>query len=627
MKKVVIILLLLTAAVAAVLVYYAFGKPAPKAADLLPESTLVFLDIPDFSQSRDDFTKTELYALWHEPEVQAFLEKPLASLHEALINLGAPKEENAIAEQILAAMQGEVFLALTRVTIFPSFNPGVVLGVDVRHKRIEATAALYALENNLKSSNPTGKFQESKFLGVKYATWEPKPGLLICHASLNSLFVFTLGEDTMRDVIACYAGQTPRDFKRLGASAKYRNVLQHASKNNELLAYCNVEEILNLAGPLLALSPQTSGFYEKLSRVQNSAASMTFVGGGIEDVGFVAYSSAAPRPTPGTQRKTLALTTSDTLVYWVSSTDLAATYDQAMQSISQSGNSSLMAAAGQFQQTLRNQGVRIREDVLQKLGPECALLANWRPGTRAPDCAIVSEIADATQLRPALDGTMNALKAAALGDEIPWDETEYAGQRLRAVPIGAGIVAPTYAITDRFFILASTPDYARQLLAQVKDAKPTLAQSELYTRSMKRLPAAGCSYLYADLHGLFEPLYALGQESLSQIGQNNFVDVKELPSSATIAKHLFPFVSATVSEARQETTTTFSPFGKAITLGAGIGGAIWASDIFGPTLRQFATPALKADSNPASPRTFSNRAVPSAPRENQTAESQTPATQ
>jgi hypothetical protein len=314
-------------------------------------------------------------------------------------------------------------------------------------------------------------------------------------------------------------------------------------------------------------------------------------------------------------------------VYWVSSTDLAKTYDEALQSISSSGNANLMAAAGQFQQTMRNQGVRIREDVLSKLGPECALLANWRPGTRAPDCALICETTDATQLRPALDGTMNALKAASLGDALPWDETEYAGQKLRTAHIGADIVAPTYALTDQFVILASTPNYARQLLTQIKDAKPTLTHNDLYTRSTKRLPAAGCSYLYADLHGLFEPLYALAHESLTRIGANDFVDMKKLPPSATIAKHLFPFVSASVSEARQETTTTFSPFGKAITLAAGVGGAIWASDIFGPTLREFTTPAQKADSRPASPKTSSDTAAPSAPRESQTVESQTPTTQ
>ena len=80
MKKVIAVLLLLIAVVTAALIYFTFGKPAPRAASLLPESTLAFIDIPDLSKSRTEFAKTEFYALWHEPEVQAFLAQPLVAL-------------------------------------------------------------------------------------------------------------------------------------------------------------------------------------------------------------------------------------------------------------------------------------------------------------------------------------------------------------------------------------------------------------------------------------------------------------------------------------------------------------------------------------------------------------------
>ncbi len=621
MKRVVIVLLLLTAVVTAVLVYYALDRPAPEAAHLLPESTFLFVDIPNFPQARADFAKTELYALWHEPEMQSFLEQPLTALRDALAQWGAPQEKNELANVLLDAMQGEVFFAITRITVFPTFNPGLVLGVDVRHKRIQTAAGLRTLESRLKQSYPQGKFQDKKYLGVKYSMWETQPGVQICQASLHSLVVFALGEDTLRDVIACYAGQPPRDFEPLAASAKYQNVLRHASQNNEFLAFLNVEELLNLIGPLLALAPQTSGMYQNFARFRASAASMTFLDGGVEDIGFVAYSSATPKPTPATHRKTLALTTPETLVYAVGSADMATTYNTAMQSLSQSGNANLMLATTQFQQALRSRGFRIREEVLQKLGPEFAIITRWRTGAPAPDFAVVGEIADAATTRPALDGVMNALKETALGDDIqfPWDETEFAGQKLRTVHVGTGILAPTYVTTDQFFILASTPDDARELLAQARDAKPTLARSELYVQSMKRLPANGSSYIYADLRGLFEPLYASGKLGMSKMDTNAFVDMTKLPRSETIARHLFPFVSATVTEPQQETTISFSPFGKPLLLAAGVGGAIWVGHEFGPTLQQYATPAL--------PKRSSGTVVPSAPRENQTATSQIPATQ
>jgi len=620
MKRVIAVLVLLTAVVAAALVYFALKKPAPRAADLLPESTLALLDIPDLSKSRTEFAKTEFYALWHEPEVQAFLAKPLAALREASASVGAPKDADTIGGLAFDAMQGEAFLAVTHVTLFPVFNPGLIAGVDVRTKRIEAVAGLYKLEGQLKHAYPKGTYQKKEYLGVKYTLWETDPGFPVCHAFFNSLVVFTLGEDSMRDMIASWTGQVPRDFKRLANSDKFKNVQQHASTNHEFLAYFNVEEVLGLVGPLLAFAPQTAGVYQKFSRIQTAAYSLSFQDRGIQDVGFVAYSSSVPKPTPPTQRKTLALTTPDALVYSVGSADLAATYEEVMQSLSQSGNENLMLAAGQFQQGLRSRGIRMGEDVLQRLGPEFAVVANWHPGTRSPGIAIVSEVTDADKLRPALDAAMDALRESYAGtnETLPWDVTEGAGQKLRSVHIGPGLPAPTYALTDQFFILASNPDYARALLIQAKELKPTLATSTVYQQSMKRLPANGSSYGYVDLGGLFTSLYGLMKSVLTGTGSNPFVDVSKLPQSETIAKHLFPLVSATVSEPQQTTSTSFSPVGKSLAVVAGVGGAVWAVNTFGPQLQQSAIPAW--------PKKSSSRDVPSAPTESQTAGSQTPAT-
>ena len=43
---------------------------------LLPKETLAFVYVPDFNKARADFHETDLYQLWSEPAVQAFLQKP-----------------------------------------------------------------------------------------------------------------------------------------------------------------------------------------------------------------------------------------------------------------------------------------------------------------------------------------------------------------------------------------------------------------------------------------------------------------------------------------------------------------------------------------------------------------------
>ena len=624
MKKFIIVFLLVVAVITLALVYFSFTRPAPHAADLLPDSTLVFLDIPNFNRARDDFSKTELHALWDEPEVQAFLKKPLDALRESPSHPGKDSGNAAILDFVLNTAQGEVFLGVTHVTILPSFNVGLVVGADVGRKKIQAITGLYKLEGSLKKANPNGDFEDKSYLGVKYTVWQITPDLPICHAFFNSLVVFTLGEDTMRDLIASYSGQVPSNFKHLSTSARFVNARQHAARNYHFLAYANVEQVLGLFGPLLAFSPQTSGAFQKLNSMDASAFSMTFVDHGVQDVGFLSYSHNAPKPAPPTQRKTLALTSPDTLFYSVSSADLPGFYEEGMQVLSQSGNTSIMQSVNQFQQALRTHDIRMRQDILQQLGPETAVIASWRQGARSPDVALVAETTNEDKLRPALDNAMNALKQSALGDDAtaPWDETQTAGATLRTVHVGSGLFAPTYTTTSHFFILANTPDYARELVARVKESKPTLAASALYTASIKRLPSNGSSYGYADLRGLFEPLYAIAKSAASQIGNNEFVDMDKLPQTETISKHLFPFVSATVSEPGRTTSTSFSPVGKSMAFVVGVGGGIWAANAFGPELAQ----VTSQYTTPASPKKSSGTAAPSPPPGNQTAPSQTPST-
>jgi hypothetical protein len=262
----------------------------------------------------------------------------------------------------------------------------------------------------------------------------------------------------------------------------------------------------------------------------------------------------------------------------------------------------------------------MREDILQQFGPETAFIASWRTGARSPDVALVAEITNEDKLRPALDNAMNALKQSALGDDekAPWDETTSAGATLRTVRIGAGLLAPTYTTTSQFFILANTPDYARELVTHTKGSNATLVASAAYQESIKRVPAHGSTYGYVDLRGLFEPVYAIAKSAAAQIGDNEYVEMNKLPQTETISRHLFPFVSTTVSEPGQAISTSFSPVGKSMVTIAGVGAGIWAATEFGPQLQNAIA------TTPTWSRKSSGTASPSAPPGNQTAPSQTP---
>ncbi len=48
--------------------------------ELLPEKTLLLIEVPDFRRTRARWHESDLYQIWREPSVQAWLQKPLARL-------------------------------------------------------------------------------------------------------------------------------------------------------------------------------------------------------------------------------------------------------------------------------------------------------------------------------------------------------------------------------------------------------------------------------------------------------------------------------------------------------------------------------------------------------------------
>ena len=56
------------------------GGGSTAAVSYLPADTLVLLAVPDLNKTCADWKTTDLYKIWSEPEVQAFLAKPLTKL-------------------------------------------------------------------------------------------------------------------------------------------------------------------------------------------------------------------------------------------------------------------------------------------------------------------------------------------------------------------------------------------------------------------------------------------------------------------------------------------------------------------------------------------------------------------
>ena len=609
MKNAILVLIVLLVIAGVAFYFFTRQKPAPRAATLLPEDAVLYVGLPDFPRSRQDFEKSKLYALWQEPEVQAFLEKPRAALREMA---GTTKSDSVLQEffedRVIGLLQGEVFVGITGINP-KSLQSGLVFGADVKQKKFEAEAFLKILEHDLAQRFPGSTAAEKRYLGADYEVWQLTADRQVCHGFLNSLLVFTADENEMRDLITRFAKQAPADAKSLADNPKFQRIVEQLPAGHEAVAYLNLGQLLGAFGPLLALSPQGGGFLQKIGSIDASATSVTFADGLIEDVSLITYAGTNHVPAAAVERRTLALTSPDTSFYSVQAGDLAAAYRQTMDALALSGNASLTSMAIEFDRGLRLGGIQFADDVLANIGPEMAWLATWREGEQIPDVAFVAEVKKADALREKFDTAMEILRGSTPFLSRPWEAQSYLGTTMRSLHIGGTAFRVSYAITDKFLVFGASPDYVRALVAQSKASAPTLVGNAGFTRALQHAPASVSSLTYCDVPDVFASLFATARANSTG---NDYFEFNKLPKAETLNKHLAPYVSATVDTPSLQTTTTFSTMGKPLTFVFASAGALAAAQPFLARLPNGLIPML-----PSMPSS-------SPPARNQTAPSQTP---
>jgi len=551
MKRVWIIALGL--ALLAVAVYWRLNDaaPAPTATALLPQTTVLLLQFPDWTRTRANFRNTAAGALWREPQVQTLAQ----DLNRAFMeSLGAPKgraRHESYLASVLAPADGEVFFALTELSLQPRPGFKAVLGVDVRRNLLATKLALAWREFRIRTWNRAARFYSKKHCGVAYRVWELTPRLRLYHVFLHSLLVYTHDEETLHAILHRFTKQSRDHLPSL-----IRRPFP------EFLLYLNPSLIRN--------------GWPWLTRTEPVLIGATFLDTQIRDIRY----ASSPRASPAALRfGTMRFTTPQTAVYRVSLTDWETAYREFAETLAASGDSTLLSRFTRFEQTLRQNGIRPAEDLFRWLGPETAVIAHWRAGARLPDVAFIVELQQPAVTRLRLDVAMTALKTAA-DQTTPWDVARFHDATLRVLRLPTTVLAPTYFTTEHFFVLCSTADFARELVSQTQQPAPGLATCADYQQAMKRLPARATAYAYCDLRAIAGPLLAALQRD------------KRLEPEV-LQRHLGPLVSARCADA----TITLSPLGEPASLALGAFAAYVALNPAAPTTSS-GTPAR---GNPTAP--------------------------
>ena len=494
---------------------------APKApvAQWLPSGTVLLVELPDLAWSETRWPQTALHALAQEPEIAAFLERPRSKLPQGKI-WADPLEHLRQAD----LQQG--FFSVARIA---DNMPHMRGGIRFRGTRREAMEAMVAkVRTQAQAASPAGKSDLLRHGSFEIETFSDK-GVTVTGAFANDWYFFGNDVGLLKSVLDRFAA--PKSPGSLVDDALYTRALVHLPADADFRYYASASDIIEKLTALTAAS----------GRSLDAAQTTRMEGERMHDTFFVLQPGYARLPE--LSRKTLALTSPGTLLYYATVPTLPDRVD-----LPPGGLGGMPGAAGGLLGGLQGvltmlgeQGVRIA-DFKNAFGPEFAGVLNWPApssdsldNVSSPSLQISAEVRNPAAARKFTD----ALCAG-------WPRENAPGLTLFRFPATDG-TPPVLGLTDRFLLASLGADPVKSAAAKARAGGPTLEQSAGFKAALASVVRPGTTLLYIDTKPLFERVYEW-LRPMAMIWANfvphagDYVQMARLPSTEVIARHLQPMV-------------------------------------------------------------------------------------
>jgi hypothetical protein len=487
--------------VSAVLVLLALGAAAfffiklrpflperSRAAELAPAETIVFVQLPNARQAALHFLQTDLYQIWREPDVQAFLTKP---------RLKAPwmrEWEQRLDAAVLAA-PGEAFVAVTSLD-----GPKFVAG--------------FAFAGSRRSAETLAEDLRTKFA--------PKAVL-----ALRSNWVLMASDRALLESLVARF------------EAKGGPTLATEPRFLKATAGLGVERDLVVFGRPDALEQFLPAGRAPVAAAENDAIAMAtrIVGDRLHDT--ISLPAAAGEQAVLSGRM-LALAPSQPLLYYVGEIGFLPPGMEGLRGV--------LPGLAALEKSLAGRGLTWR-DLAHAVGPEWATIVQWPEDTALPTLVIGAEIADtekARAFREALTdpATFGAPWAAEVHDGVtvstaPAQAFSFVQPSLALTDHFALMGTNSQAVLAAFSS-KNAPPAAPTPFQTAAQAMPPQASTFAYLDFPR---------LFERAYRLARPVITLSLAFSPEIGAQ--FDAGKLPPVEGIARHLKPIVlSATRADDR-----------------------------------------------------------------------------
>ncbi len=554
MKKIIPALFALLTLGAAGATVYLFQKSshgsgaAAAITDDLPKDTLLLLSIPDFDQTCTDWKTTDLYKIWTEPEVQAFVAKPLSRL-PADARFGDTFARMAKLEP------KNIFVAVTALDEKTN-QPHLVAGFQFKGDKADVDALLAPAKENLRQHAPGGKADLINYQGHPVETFDAGDDNFLASVYLGDWYLvandLTLLKSTVDRVE--HRDAPGANDASLDKEPDFQAALAKMPSGYATLIFARMQPFVARLYALAAASGQSIDATQRAEadKVRAFGASTKIENGKLRDTVYVL--APGHRALPATlAMSALPLTTADTLFFATGVFNIPASV--AIPPEAAPGATAAPAAAGGLaalrgmMTMLETHGVKMA-DLRAAFGNETEVQLDWPASSAQPSLIASLDVRDHALADKFVDNFANTLNA-----EASWQVTQANGLIFHTMSApGVSFVSPTITLSDRHFILGLNLPDVQDTARREKTNTPNFTQGEAYKTAAASVGKPNLAFAYLDSRPFFERAYG-ALKPLAMLGSafmfphvGDYVDLAKLPEPETISKHLSPTVLSESSD-------------------------------------------------------------------------------
>jgi len=545
MKKVLLIVLfaLIVVAGSALWIWRAMG--VTDAAVLLPANTVAFASLPDLPRTLLRWPQTTLAKIGVEPEMKAFLEKPLAYLTQ---NQGG-EEASGLLIQL---KPGRIFAAAVSVS---SNDAAILVGFQYWGGKVAHEAAVTRLRQELAAGGPMPELAKETHAGMEI-TSSTQRGLTLYNASHGQWGFLSNNLDVLKNALDRAAGR--QTTGSLAENPRYQTVSSRLLKDPDFLFFVQPEtalEALVAVGQSLGAQaiPQQM---EEAKKIEAVGGAIKLDGANLRDSVFVLRQN--PADIGSLSHSAIQFTTPNTIGYFNFVADF--------RHLAGAGENPALTP---FLNTAALQGSPLPELIPEAFGPECTVAVSW---AGQPDALLAVRVKDAAKAEQCLQEILTLFPETTL--------TDLGTSRSYSFPAWQNTFAnPTLTLTGDFLLMGLDPESIQQALQSAQTGE-TLEKSPTFATALPVFRSANEVFGFVDAKAIFEQGYPMLRQvavfsAAVMPGVSDIIDSGKIPETETIAKHLSPILYSQTRLADGYLVESSGPItmNQAILLGAAAGGS------------------------------------------------------